>query len=278
MSFLSRKVRQWLFASLGLGVALGLLASLLGEQDATPLIFFLSSLCGWTYFVCWSLSFWPQVVLNHQRKAVDGLSTDFLALNVVGFASYSLYNCLLCLPTWERAAYIERHGEPPGVHANDAVFAVHALLLTLTSSFQACIYSRSRVRLSPATILFVVASFVAIIGSLLSGARKDPFVFLDVLSAVKVASSVCKFVPQVLENRRRESTTGFSLAQVVLDAAGSVLSVAQLLVDAVVLHSYRVIRGNPAKLTLGAVSLLYDSVLFYQHVTYDGEDVDEPLL
>ncbi len=283
--FLSRTVRQWLFGSLGVGVATGVLAFvLLGQLDASLLdeevpvpVRLVSAVCGWTYFVCWSVSFWPQVLLNYQRKAVDGLSVDFLALNVCGFACYAVYNCLLYLPTYVRAAYIERHEEPPGVHANDVVFAGHALVLTLASSVQAVAYSRSRVCLTPATILFLAASFVAITASLPS-VRPNPFLLLDVLSAVKVGSSAAKFLPQLLLNRERRSTAGFSLAQVVLDAAGSVLSVAQLLLDAVVLQSSRVVRGNPAKLGLGLVSLSYDAVLFHQHLWYDDEDVDEPLL
>lgn len=283
---LSRTVRQWLLASLGLGVAFGLLAFvLLGQLDDATLpglqvsvpVRVVSAVCGWTYFVCWSVSFWPQVLLNYQRKAVDGLSTDFLALNVCGFACYATYNCLLFLPTHLRAAYIDRYKESPGVHANDVVFAAHALILTLVSLVQAVTYSRGRVCLSPAAMLYVALSFAAIMASLTS-VRQNPFLLLDVLSAVKVGSSVAKFLPQVWMNRERQSTTGFSLAQVVLDASGSVLSVAQLLLDAVVVRSFQILRGNPAKLSLGVVSLLYDAVLFHQHLAYDDEDVDEPLL
>ena len=33
-----------------------------------------SSTIGWAYFSCWSLSFWPQTLLNWSRKSVEGLS------------------------------------------------------------------------------------------------------------------------------------------------------------------------------------------------------------
>lgn len=292
--FLSRTVRQWLFGCLVAGTASGVLAVLLlGEVDATlpdgdeeglvPVsVRLVSAVCGWTYFVCWSVSFWPQVLLNSRRKAVDGLSVDFVALNVCGFACYAVYNCLLYLPTHVRAAYMERYEEPPGVHLNDVVFAGHALVLTLVSWVQAMAYSPGGclaldLDLTPATILFLAASFVAIMASLPS-VGPNPFLLLDVLSVVKLGSSIAKFLPQLLLNRERRSTTGFSLAQVVLDAAGSVLSVAQLLLDAAVLRSLRVCLGNPAKLGLGLVSLSYDAVLFHQHLVYDDEDVHEPLL
>jgi hypothetical protein len=52
-----------------------------------------SQFLGWTYFGCWTVSFYPQVLLNSilaftqillnfQRKSVVGLSVDFVVLNV----------------------------------------------------------------------------------------------------------------------------------------------------------------------------------------------------
>lgn len=283
MRLLTRTVRGWLLGSLGVGLTLGSLASAVGGQGgdavlpgASAPVRLVSSVCGWSYFICWSVSFWPQVLLNHQRKTVDGLSVDFLVLNVVGFAAYAAYNVLLFFPTKIRESYVDSRGEPPGVHMNDVVFAVHALLLTVVSLGQAVVYTRDArdLRVLPATITFCGACTVGVMAAI----RRGPFVLLDALSAVKLASSLSKFVPQILENRRTHSTIGFSFAQVVLDATGSVLSVSQLLLDAFVLHSLSIIRGNPAKLGLGAVSMLYDGMLTYQHIIYDEEDVDEPLL
>lgn len=44
----------------------------------------ISSFIGWSYFVMWSVSFYPQLVINYRRKSVAGISLDFLALNVAG--------------------------------------------------------------------------------------------------------------------------------------------------------------------------------------------------
>jgi cystinosin len=49
-----------------------------------------SSLLGWIYAAAWSLSFWPQLILNARRKSVAGLSLDFLALNPLGFVCYTV--------------------------------------------------------------------------------------------------------------------------------------------------------------------------------------------
>ena len=48
----------------------------------------ISSLFGWAYFVCWSVCFYPQIILNYKRKSVIGFHFDFLFLNVIG-KSYS---------------------------------------------------------------------------------------------------------------------------------------------------------------------------------------------
>lgn len=52
----------------------------------------LSYFIGWTYFLAWSASFYPQAILNWRRKSVQGLSMDFIHLNVLGFLCYSVRN------------------------------------------------------------------------------------------------------------------------------------------------------------------------------------------
>ncbi|KAF4322140.1 hypothetical protein BBO99_00002801 [Phytophthora kernoviae] len=53
----------------------------------------ISSIIGWIYFFCWSVSFYPQVFLNQQRQSVVGLSLDYTVLNMLGFTCYSIFNC-----------------------------------------------------------------------------------------------------------------------------------------------------------------------------------------
>ena len=52
----------------------------------------ISSVIGWTYFACWSISFWPQVFLNWRRQSVVGLSLDFEVYNMFGYTCYTIYN------------------------------------------------------------------------------------------------------------------------------------------------------------------------------------------
>uniref|UniRef100_A0AC34GUR7 Cystinosin n=1 Tax=Panagrolaimus sp. ES5 TaxID=591445 RepID=A0AC34GUR7_9BILA len=55
----------------------------------------LVSVTGWIYFVAWSISFYPQIYLNWKRGSVEGLNFDFLVLNIIGFACYTVYNCVI---------------------------------------------------------------------------------------------------------------------------------------------------------------------------------------
>jgi cystinosin len=50
----------------------------------------ISAVLGWTYFLAWSISFYPQVILNWRRKSVVGLSFDYNAYNVIGYLCYSV--------------------------------------------------------------------------------------------------------------------------------------------------------------------------------------------
>ncbi|KAK3071566.1 hypothetical protein LTR53_008374, partial [Teratosphaeriaceae sp. CCFEE 6253] len=57
-----------------------------GEQLAITV----SQLCGWLYFLAWSLSFYPQPLLNYRRRTTQGLTPDFPLLNVFGFSCYTV--------------------------------------------------------------------------------------------------------------------------------------------------------------------------------------------
>ena len=48
------------------GIALGVA---LPNQTEVPQPWVMISACvGWTYFVTWSISFYPQIIVNYQRK------------------------------------------------------------------------------------------------------------------------------------------------------------------------------------------------------------------
>jgi cystinosin len=276
MAYITRDENLWVLACCAGGLVLGLLfrANDVLPRGTEPGVLLLSSVLGWTYFFCWTISFYPQILLNWTRKKVDGLSLDFQVLNMVGFAAYSAMNTLLFFNTPMRRGYIERHKEPPGVHVNDLAFALHALILTIVSFGQSWMYTEpNRMRVHPVTTAFCASSAA---GALLSCIDREGRALIYVLSGVKVMTTMVKYLPQAVENYRNRSTAGFSFAQVLLDLIGCMLSVGQLCLDAIVLGSLGVVTGNPAKLLLGVASFLYDSCFVVQRFWYDNLG-DEPV-
>jgi cystinosin len=87
-------LRTVVVGALGVALAGLILGFTVPPDDSLPVPWrTASNVIGWTYFSAWTLSFWPQVLINARRRSVVGLSFDFVLLNLVGFSCYSAYNC-----------------------------------------------------------------------------------------------------------------------------------------------------------------------------------------
>lgn len=107
----------------------------------SQLIIYVSFIVGWVYFVAWSISFYPQLWINYNRKSVVGLSFDFLALNFVGHTLYAIFNsCLYFVPFFQEE-YFNRfpRGTNP-VELNDVFFSIHASIITAITVAQCFLY------------------------------------------------------------------------------------------------------------------------------------------
>lgn len=259
----------------------------------------LSALFGWVYTACWSLSFYPQPLLNWQRKSTSGTTVDFPLINCLGFLSYGLSNAAFYYSAVVREQYAARNGgHRPAVAFNDIVFAAHALVLSLVTTSQyffprAWGFAPSAGNRPSRFILGVGSGCVAGVAVVLvlvssssaassSGQPTDPatdWCWLDVVYAVgyvKLLITLIKYTPQVVANFRNKSTAGWSIWQILLDFAGGVLSIAQLLIDSSMEGDWSGVTGNPVKFALGQVSMLYDLVFFTQHyVLYRGAGGDD---
>lgn len=103
---------------------------------------------GWIYFLAWSISFYFQFILNYQRKSVVGLNFDFLALNLLGFTCYAIFNATLLFSDSVQHEYYNRYtySRIP-VEYNDLFFAIHAVVITILTAVQCFIYEVSCVHL-----------------------------------------------------------------------------------------------------------------------------------
>ncbi|PKS05240.1 hypothetical protein jhhlp_008611 [Lomentospora prolificans] len=278
-------------------------------EPSSSLLSFFSSLSGWIYTAAWSLSFYPQPLLNYRRRSTSGTTVDFPFLNSLGFLAYFSYTAAFLYSPLIRAQYAARHhGLAPTVQPNDLAFAAHALLLSCitTSQYHPTLWrfnSARAARHRPSRPISGIAfgcllalAFTALRVIVASGPDLDPasdWCALDIVYAasyVKLVVTLVKYTPQVLANVRNRSTRGWSIWQILLDLTGGLLSVAQQAIDSYLQRDWSGITGNPVKFALGNVSLVYDAVFIFQHYFLyreerrkrsgggGDEDAREPLL
>ena len=85
------------------------------------------------------------------------------------------------------------------------------------------------------------------------------------ISYIKIICTVIKYCPQVFVNYKRKSTVGWSIWQILLDFAGGVMSILQLLIDSSLQNDWSGVSGNPVKFLLANVSVLFDIIFCTQH-------------
>lgn len=235
-----------------------------------------SATIGWMYFLIWSLSFLPQLFLNHKRKSVIGQNASYLVLNVLGFTVYTIYNFCFFFSKEVKDEYKVRFGSNEQVQPNDVAFAVFALVATLYNCWQYVPslsgYERGAQTVErPIRIFIVVSVIVASIWgiALAAGARTtyffQPLDLLYGLGVIKLAVTVIKYVPQILLSYRRKTTIGWNVWNVMMDLSGGVLSLAQEIMDAGETGDWNAMVGNPIKFGLGFFSVVYDIVMLVQH-------------
>ena len=83
----------------------------------------------------------------------------------------------------------------------------------------------------------------------------------------KCCITLAKYIPQVFLNKKRQSTVGWSLANVLLDLTGGLLSFAQIFINALALGQPVVGAGafNLVKFILSITSIFFDVIFLIQH-------------
>uniref|UniRef100_A0A914HY55 Cystinosin n=1 Tax=Globodera rostochiensis TaxID=31243 RepID=A0A914HY55_GLORO len=204
---------------------------------------------GWVYFLAWSISFYPQIVLNFQRKSVIGLNFDFLLLNVIGFCCYTVYNVML---------YFDQHVQAWPAQSNSAC---------IITGLQCFVYERGTQRISYIgrswASLLLCFSFVSLALALFH--VLNWLDFINYLSYTKLAVTLSKYLPQAILNFKRKSTVGWSIGNVLLDFSGGFMDICQMCLQATNTNDWSAFTGNPVKFGLGIVSMLFDILFITQH-------------
>ena len=74
-----------------------------------------------------------------------------------------------------------------------------------------------------------------------------------------------KYTPQAYLNYKLKSTVGWSIDQILLDFAGGILSLLQLVLDCSLQADWSGLLGNPVKLGLANISMFFDIIFMTQH-------------
>lgn len=227
---------------------------MLGTANPHPIWSAIVDILGLTYFLAWSISFYPQLILNYRRKRTDGLSPDFAYLNPLGFIALSTWNGGMIFSSLARSQYAARHdGHPPQVSWADLGFSAHAAVISTITLGQVWYYRRKSLRetgeggrtdgerqpLIPTSPESVKAALVgtkdpaipslpcqfALVGILLSAGISAFFVkngkmewldWLYFVSAIKLFISAVKYVPQIILNWRLGAVEGLAIWQIIL--------------------------------------------------------------
>ncbi|PIN17823.1 putative membrane protein [Handroanthus impetiginosus] len=231
---------------------------------------------GWLAFISWSITGYPQVILNFRRKSVVGLNFDFMLLNLTKQSSYLIYNASLFFSSNVQKQYHEKFGfnEMIPVAVNDVAFSIHAVLLTAFILFQIAIYdkfSRTSIGIGSAAWLYAaVCVFIAI-------PTHSWFWLISCFNNIQVVMTIIKYIPQVILNFRRKSTVGFSIGNVLLDFFGGVMNYSQMVVQSIDQNSWVNFYGNIGKTMVSLVSIFYDIIFMIQHyVQYPSKKMIMP--
>lgn len=165
-----------------------------------------SSIIGYIYFVSWSVSFYPQIITNYQRKHITGLSTDSSILAVLNYTCYAIYNVFFYFDETIRKEYKNRHGEDAKitVQSNDVMFSIHALFLTSILLTQIIYYGGFRSNpISKITVLIVALVLLCSSAYIAACIYVKGWLWIDflyLLASFKLILTVLTYVPQVILN------------------------------------------------------------------------------
>lgn len=194
-----------------MGAALGM-AMPKNDNLSSPYRYF-SSVIGYTYFVAWTICYYPQIISNYQRKTSEGLSADSILVEFVKCGYYTVYNAFFL---WDKSlleAYRARNGPDAEitVMSNDVAFAMNAFLMTFITLCQIFYYDGFS-GVSKTCWAVVASTFVITVGFLIcmslgvDGFNKIDFLYM--MAGFKLVLTIGHYIPQLLLNFKRKSTRG----------------------------------------------------------------------
>ncbi|KAL0898225.1 hypothetical protein Bca101_082186 [Brassica carinata] len=247
---------------------------------------------GWIAFTSWSISFYPQLILNFRRKSVVGLNFDFVLLNLTKHSSYMIYNVCLYFSPIIQKQYFDTYGDQEmiPVAANDVAFSIHAVVMTALTLFQIFIYEVSLLFESLSVSFFLYPAVSLMVVSIYLFLHCFTYTLLALAHHhLQVGMTCVKYIPQAKMNFTRKSTVGWSIGNILLDFGGGLANYLQMVIQSIDQNSWVNFYGNIGKTLLSLISIFFDILFMFQHyVLYPekkasksvetGEESNEPLM
>jgi len=221
-------------------------------------------LTGYGYVLAWSISFYPQLLLNWRRKSTAGMSIGFLWYNILGFTLYLVYTSYA-----------------PDCTIQDQMYAGHALFITAITLMQVPLYATGKQAFSLGDFPRLHGKVAALLLMVLDiclmlhvGHFMSMLSLLYACGWLKTTTSLIKYSPQFYLNWERKSTLGFAIGAIFFDLAGGVLMLTQQAISCKYDYDNGTVRpvwtwepfsGNCPKLFLGLITIFYDLAFLYQH-------------
>jgi cystinosin len=221
---------------------------------------FLFDATGYGYVLAWSISFYPQLILNWRRKSTQGMSIGFQWYNILGFFLYLVYTSFV-----------------PDATVQDQMFAAHALFITAFQLAQVPYFGANKLTDFPRVHGQTIGALLLALDLFLMANAAGMMSWVGLLYAcgyLKTCISLVKYTPQLYLNFQRKSTVGFAMSMVFLDLTGGILSILQQFVQCAYDDSTMKVRpawtwepfiGNKPKMLLGMIAIGYDLAFLYQH-------------
>jgi len=227
----------------------------------------------------WSLSYYPQMIQNWQRKSTAGMSIASLWYSLLGFTLFLAYTIFAPMQM--------------SMMVQDQIFAVHALLITAFTLMQVPFYGTNTLGEFPQLRGQRVGFLLIAMDLCLLLSVGKVMTMMDIIYAcgsLKLVTSFMKYAPQFVLNYQRKSTDGFAMGAIYCDFAGCVMCLLQLLISCQYDASTATLRtawtwdpimGNKSRVFLCCYAIKLCLGFMYQHfVLYPGATAQDvsPLL